>query len=85
MKMKSQLHNGKQIQAHIWCDLGENEEGKLQPCTFAQCVRCGHQTMSFGDGDSSETRCLALLRDECGRNESNFYVGVHGLFPGAIR
>ena len=38
------------------------------------CNRCGHVTESFGDSDNSIRRCLALLREECPRGESNWYV-----------
>lgn len=40
----------------------------------ATCSRCGHETESFGDGDASIMRCLALMREECPNRESNFYV-----------
>jgi hypothetical protein len=42
--------------------------------TRAECLRCDHATESFGHGESSVRRCLALLRDECPNNEENFYV-----------
>jgi hypothetical protein len=37
------------------------------------CSRCGHTTESFGTGPASVRRCLALLREECPRDEDNFY------------
>jgi hypothetical protein len=40
----------------------------------ATCTRCGHTTESFGTGDPSRRRCLALLREECPNEERNFYV-----------
>jgi hypothetical protein len=40
----------------------------------ATCSRCDHITESFGTTGSSRRRCLALLREECPRGESNFYV-----------
>jgi len=38
------------------------------------CGRCSHTTESFGQGESSVKRCLALLREECPRDEQNYYV-----------
>lgn len=39
----------------------------------ARCSRCDHETESFGTGEASVKRCLALLRDECPKDENNFY------------
>lgn len=39
-----------------------------------ECPRCGHQTESFGTSAASVRRCLALLREECPYDESNFYI-----------
>ena len=33
-----------------------------------------HSTESYGTGDKSVKRCLALMRDECPMGENNFYV-----------
>ena len=38
------------------------------------CTRCDHSTSSYGTGDNSIRRCLALLREECPEGERNFYV-----------
>jgi hypothetical protein len=38
------------------------------------CPRCGHETESFGTDTPSLDRCLVLLREECPREESNFYI-----------
>lgn len=40
----------------------------------ATCSRCGHVTESFGTGSASIRRCLALMRDECPLDESNYYI-----------
>jgi hypothetical protein len=40
----------------------------------ARCSRCGHETESFGTSEGSIQRCLALMREECARGETNFYV-----------
>ena len=44
------------------------------PSVRASCPRCGHTTESFGTGDASIRRCLVLLRNECPKDELNFYV-----------
>ncbi len=38
------------------------------------CNRCGHVTQSFGDGPDSIRRCLALMKEECPRGGSNWYI-----------
>lgn len=40
----------------------------------AECPRCSHQTESFGTSDASIKRCLVLMREECPRDENNYYV-----------
>lgn len=40
----------------------------------ARCSKCGHEVESFGTGEGSIKRCLALLREECPERERNFYV-----------
>ena len=40
----------------------------------ATCMRCGHVTESFGTSDASIRRCLALMRQECPRQDARFYV-----------
>jgi hypothetical protein len=40
----------------------------------AQCQRCGHETSSYGTSEVSVRRCLALTREECPMEESNYYV-----------
>jgi hypothetical protein len=45
------------------------------PSVCARCLRCGHETESYGDSDASVRRCLVLMREECPRGERNFYVG----------
>jgi hypothetical protein len=52
----------------------ENEDGFDQEGVRATCGRCGHTTESFGTGEVSRRRCLALLREECPQGERNFYV-----------
>lgn len=61
----------------VECEIAEIElEGdygdNLIPSVCATCSRCGHQTESFGTGDASIRRCLALMREECPEDELNF-------------
>jgi hypothetical protein len=44
------------------------------PGVRVTCSRCGHCTESYGTGGASVRRCLAMLREECGMAERNFYV-----------
>ena len=52
----------------------ENAEGREVSGVCATCERCGHTTESFGTGDASRRRCLALMREQCPNGEENFYV-----------
>jgi hypothetical protein len=38
------------------------------------CGRCNHSVEVFGTGDKSVKRGMVMLRDECPKGESNFYV-----------
>ena len=51
-----------------------NDFGREADCVRAICSRCGHETTSWGDSDSSVKRCLVVMREECPNNEKNFYV-----------
>lgn len=62
------------IKCEIVYDSETNDYGADSPCVRAICSKCGHETMSFGDSDSSVHRCLALMREECPEGENNFYV-----------
>jgi hypothetical protein len=39
----------------------------------ATCGECGHETESFGTSEASIRRCMALMREECPEDESNYY------------
>lgn len=52
-----------------------NGEGFEVECVVATCSRCGYETRSWGAGESSVKRCLALMNEECPNEENNFYVG----------
>lgn len=38
------------------------------------CSRCGHSVEVFGQETASALRAARMLRDECPKNESNYYV-----------
>ena len=40
----------------------------------ATCDKCGHQVESYGTGDASRRRCLAVMHEECPEDENNYYV-----------
>jgi len=64
--------------ARVECEVEEvdvpKENGRTIPGVRVTCGECGHSTESFGTGDGSIKRCLILLREECPRNEKNYYV-----------
>jgi hypothetical protein len=55
-------------------DLGFEGDYGMVASIRARCSRCGHETESFGTGERSIQRCLALMREECPAGESNFYA-----------
>ena len=52
----------------------ETDSGKMIPGVRVRCTKCDHTTESFGTGENSIKRCLALMREECEEGEENFYV-----------
>jgi hypothetical protein len=64
--------------ATVECEIEEAdvtaENGMIVDGVVATCSACGHVTESFGTGDASRRRCLVLMREECPRNERNYYV-----------
>lgn len=57
----------------VECEIEEvTEEGRK--AILATCSECEHTTLSFGTGEGSVRRCLALMRDECPNDEENYYV-----------
>lgn len=51
----------------------ENDDGRYIESVELTCSECGHKTTSFGVGDRSVKRCLALMREECPEGQRNFY------------
>jgi hypothetical protein len=51
----------------------ENDRGRPVPGVVATCSRCRHETESFGTGEASRRRCLAVMAEECPENEENYY------------
>ena len=52
----------------------ENDEDHDVEGVIVTCSRCDHCEESFGTSDASVRRCLVLLRENCPRDEKNFYV-----------
>lgn len=52
----------------------ENDDGRTVECTTVTCGECDHTVESYGTSSRSVKRCFALLREECPRGESNYYV-----------
>ncbi len=58
-------------------DLIDSDDGRREFDVYKvliKCSRCGLETESYGDSKASINRSLLLLRQNCRRNESNFYV-----------
>ena len=51
----------------------EGDYAEIESVT-ATCPRCGHETEVYGTSDASIRRCLAMLREECPNDGTNFYV-----------
>ena len=61
----------------VYCEIEEVElDGDYTTVegVEAPCQRCLHTTESYGTDEPSIRRCLALMREECPRKESNFYI-----------
>ncbi len=54
----------------------ENDEGRQVDGVVVKCVDCEAETESYGHGDNSVRRCLALMREtcECEDGEDAFFV-----------
>ena len=66
------------VSAYIeYCEL-DNDYGYPVEGVCAVCSRCGHETTAFGVEPESIRYCLVSLREECPKNESNFYVAKNG-------
>jgi hypothetical protein len=52
----------------------KNDHGVEVDCTTVECSECGHKTTSYGTGERSVRRCLALMAEQCPEGEDNFYV-----------
>ncbi len=66
----------------------EGDRGVEVEGVTATCPRCGHETESYGTSVRSVQRCLALLKEECPKDEQNFYVAEHPdprlLYPSLV-
>ena len=64
--------------AKVKCDIYYtseiNDRGFDTDCVVLCCQKCDHETQSWGHGDASVKRCLALMNEECPLDENNFYV-----------
>jgi hypothetical protein len=79
----------------VSCQIAEinldNSEGIDVPSVMAICSKCGHEIESFGIDEPSVRRCLVLMREECPRNENNYYIehlvgndSFRGVSPGTV-
>lgn len=56
--------------ARIACEIRSDGNGGV----IAACTECDYETQSKGETDRSVKRCLALMREQCPKNQENFYV-----------
>jgi hypothetical protein len=49
-----------------------NDTGHTIESIRVVCLRCEARAESFGRGDASVRRCMAMLRDQC--DEYNYYI-----------
>lgn len=52
----------------------ENENGREVPGVVVTCGDCEHAEESYGQGEASVKRCLALMRQNCPEGGDNFYI-----------
>jgi len=64
--------------AAVKCDVEytqlENDYGREIDGVVVTCEDCGHSEESFGHGEASVKRCLALMRENCPEGCDNFYM-----------
>lgn len=64
--------------AKIECELERVDlsdgNGRMVPGVVLRCSECGHETESFGESAKSIRRCLALMREECPNEGTNYYT-----------
>lgn len=63
------------VTANILEETRENEYGTSSPVTVARCSRCDHETWAWGHHGGSRTAALTQLREQCPKNEENYYDG----------
>lgn len=56
-----------------------NENGISIEGVCAYCTKCGDVSESYGTGDGSIRRCLALLAEGCEEESKNFYLPTEPL------
>jgi len=58
----------------VTCEIELDGDHGTVPGIRATCTRCGNETESFGTGENSIRRCLALMWEECPAEENNYYA-----------
>lgn len=53
-----------------------SDEGRTIEGVRVTCSRCGHFVEIYGRSERSIKRGLATLRDECPKDEKNFYIEI---------
>lgn len=81
-ELAAALGKRKKVKMKVKCDIEykekEDDYGRMRECVVVSCSRCGHKETSWGQGEGSVKRCLALMRENCEEGEDNFYVAGEG-------
>lgn len=69
-------YNGPKVTCEVEFTSRENDNGFPQDCVVVTCTECEHSEQSWGHGDRSVRRCLALMSENCpnAEDDRNFYV-----------
>jgi len=62
------------VECEIDYTTDENDDNRKVDCVIVTCLKCGHETRSWGHGDACVKRCMAVMNEECPESENNFYV-----------
>lgn len=62
----------------VWCDLTrqlvEGADGQMVPGLVLKCIQCDHAVEVMSQGLPSCKRALAMMREECPKGQSNWYL-----------
>lgn len=62
------------VECEVELSTDYNDDNREVECVVVTCMKCGHETKSWGYGEASIKRCMALMNEECPEGEKNYYV-----------